>query len=85
MGYQMRKVLRDLHSFTKDIITDRKRKLMSDDIRLINNENEDEFHGKKRMAMLDLLISAEARGENIDEDGIHEEVDTFTFEVRIFN
>lgn len=48
-----------------------------------DDEDKDEFHVKKRMAMLDLLLSAEARGENIDENGIHEEVDTFTFEVSL--
>ncbi|XP_026473021.1 cytochrome P450 4C1-like [Ctenocephalides felis] len=83
MGYQMRKVLKNLHSFTKGIITDRKKKLMTNvslNAKTSDDEDKDEFHVKKRMAMLDLLLSAEARGENIDENGIHEEVDTFTFE-----
>lgn len=35
---------------------------------------------KKRLAMLDLLI-AEQREGRIDDEGIQEELDTFTFEV----
>lgn len=35
---------------------------------------------KKRLAMLDLLLSAKMRNM-IDDEGIQEEVDTFTFEV----
>ena len=35
---------------------------------------------KKRLAMLDLLLTAEKNGL-IDNEGIKEEVDTFTFEV----
>ncbi|XP_051159845.1 cytochrome P450 4C1-like [Leptopilina boulardi] len=35
---------------------------------------------KKRMAMLDHLIAAQKFGDQIDDDGIREEVDTFIFE-----
>lgn len=36
---------------------------------------------KKRMAMLDTLIAAQNNGQQIDDVGIREEVDTFIFEV----
>ena len=38
---------------------------------------------RKRLAMLDLLLSAQQKGL-IDDAGIREEVDTFTFEVTTY-
>lgn len=38
---------------------------------------------KKKLDMLDVLLAAEKNGL-IDGEGIQEEVDTFTFEVRFF-
>lgn len=45
-----------------------------------NAMEDDAFGTKKRMAMLDLLLEAESKGE-IDLEGIREEVNTFMFEV----
>lgn len=42
------------------------------------------YGGRKRLAMLDLLLAAEAKGE-IDLEGIKEEVNTFMFEVSFKN
>lgn len=44
------------------------------------NGDEFGFGKKKRLAMLDTLLSAEANHKTIDEAGIQEEVDTFVFE-----
>ncbi|XP_058796311.1 cytochrome P450 4C1-like [Phymastichus coffea] len=90
-GREYKQALNTLHSFTKKIIQERKefhdntngyfleefasdgsKKSLTDDI----------YHGyrKKRLAMLDLLIAAQRDNQQIDDQGIQEEVDTFTFE-----
>ncbi|XP_014204295.1 cytochrome P450 4C1-like [Copidosoma floridanum] len=90
MATQQMEILETLHSFTTQIINERKeyhkktngeflKKLVSDE--LIDNQSNDKVLGvsKRRLAMLDHLIAAYKEGQ-IDDDGICEEVDTFTFE-----
>ncbi|XP_011305594.1 cytochrome P450 4C1-like isoform X2 [Fopius arisanus] len=81
------KCLNIIRGFSKKIIRERQqyheetnnvllKQLQQDDSVLnINFEK-----SKKRLAMLDLLIAAMKTHQNIDEDGIWEEVDTFMFE-----
>ncbi|KAM3967464.1 cytochrome P450 4c3-like [Aphomia sociella] len=83
---EQRKYLNVVHSFTTEVIKDRKEYLdkhldNSNDCNANNNIEDGLFlNGKrKKRAMLDLLISAERDGL-INGPGIQEEVDTFMFE-----
>lgn len=88
LGYrvQLDKHLNKIHSFTRKIIRTRREKYLADGGGQ-NDQAEDEANPdgiyfrnrKQRYAMLDTLLAAEAKGL-IDEEGIREEVDTFTFE-----
>lgn len=84
LGYKkdLNKNLKPLHSFTDNVIKQRKESIM------IKQENAEESLSrenmylrpeKRRYAMLDTLLQAQLEGL-IDDKGIREEVDTFTFE-----
>lgn len=80
-GRKQQKTLDLLSSFRDNVIN--KRRDTSDFQNMyINVEQYDNEHynGKKRLAMLDLLLQVEKEGA-IDAKGIGEEVDTFMFEV----
>jgi cytochrome P450 family 4 len=83
MGYQkeLEENLKPAHEFTKAIIKERKATFVdSNDSN--NNLDSDSVYfrsKKRRYAMMDTLLQAESQGL-IDDDGIVEEVDTFTFE-----
>lgn len=91
LGYrdQLDKHLNKIHSFTRKIIRTRREKLNEEgNPELDDAQREEEDDGtesvyfktrRRRYAMLDTLLAAEAKGQ-IDEEGIREEVDTFTFE-----
>lgn len=74
------KALTDLHTFTNNIIKERRTFLEENDIKIF--ENTESYGNKGRLAMLDLLLEKERSGD-IDVSGIREEVDTFMFEVRM--
>lgn len=66
------KVTNILHKFTNRVINNRKKEAT----------NVDSYSKRKRMAMIDLLISAEKDGI-IDMKGIQDEINTFMFEVNL--
>ena len=84
-GYQkiLDKILSSVHSFTQSIIKKRKMEFLSkkSDETEIKDENENIYlrSKKKRAAMMDTLLQAQSDGL-IDDEGIIEETDTFTFE-----
>ncbi|EFA10756.1 cytochrome P450-like protein [Tribolium castaneum] len=68
-GRKEQKVLKSLHSFSNNVIAERKKHFSSSS-----------YSSRKRLAMLDLLLKYKSEGANIDDEGIREEVDTFMFE-----
>nr|ULR85493.1 cytochrome P450 [Spodoptera frugiperda] len=75
IGKQFEKCLEKVHSFADNVIMERKKNWKPGQ----SDVAEDEVGGKKRLAMLDVLLEAERKGE-IDLEGIREEVNTFMFE-----
>ncbi|XP_026727614.1 cytochrome P450 4C1-like [Trichoplusia ni] len=77
IGKQFEKYLHQVRSFADNVIMERKStwKPGEGDFK----EDDDSIGQKKRLAMLDLLLEAENKGE-IDFEGIREEVNTFMFE-----
>nr|ABC84370.2 cytochrome P450 [Spodoptera litura] len=75
MGKQFEKCLEKVHPFADNVIMERKKNWKPGQ----SNAGEDDVGGKKRLAMLDVLLEAERKGE-IDLEGIREEVNTFMFE-----
>ncbi|XP_015188691.1 PREDICTED: cytochrome P450 4C1 [Polistes dominula] len=93
-GRLQEELLQTLHGFTKKIIAERKLfhektngKYLKTFETVEENDVFPEGHEeniknptyKKKLAMLDLLIAASWNGNQIDDEGIREEVDTFMF------
>ncbi|XP_043470023.1 uncharacterized protein LOC122503517 [Leptopilina heterotoma] len=84
-GQIQKKCLKTLHDFTTKIIEERRKYLKSnlngkeDSLKKNGHVEDDVGIRKKRTAMLDILIKSAEENE-IDDDGIREEVDTFVFE-----
>lgn len=83
VGRKQQKTLDLLSSFRDSVINKRRETSRFQNTYIHVEEYDDEhYNGKKRLAMLDLLLQAEKEGV-IDGKGIGEEVDTFMFEVNI--
>ncbi|KAJ8949883.1 hypothetical protein NQ318_010517 [Aromia moschata] len=70
-----------LHNFAYSVIKSREHKLLND-YQLAGDKKIEatSYSGKKLVRMLDLLLIAKMNGDQIDLEGIREEVDTFMFE-----
>jgi cytochrome P450 family 4 len=78
LGYlKERRVVNTLHRFTSRMIAEREKTF--EEVQL-PKETDEVYTTKRRLAMLDLLLSAKKKDNAIDDTGIREEVDTFTFE-----
>uniref|UniRef100_UPI002146ABCD cytochrome P450 4C1-like n=1 Tax=Vanessa atalanta TaxID=42275 RepID=UPI002146ABCD len=80
VGRSQKKLLNEIRSFRDHVIKQRRQNGTYKNLhRDVMNERENDITGqKKRLAMLDLLLEIEEKGE-IDIEGINEEVDTFMF------
>ncbi|GFU04243.1 cytochrome P450 4V2, partial [Nephila pilipes] len=71
-GRELKQHLKVLHGFTRSVIQEKKKKLLSGE----KNENEK----RKRKALMDVLLEHHIQMKDVTEEDIREEVDTFTFE-----
>ncbi|XP_068899038.1 cytochrome P450 4c3-like [Tenebrio molitor] len=74
-NWRERKLVKTLHRFTTDVIQKHEKNFQP--VRL---DSDFSYSKRKRLAMLDLLLTAKKEDGSIDDEGIREEVDTFMFE-----
>lgn len=76
-------LIKTINGFTNKIIKNREDQFEKiDDILTDNLEEDHTFYGKKKLAMLDLLLNAKVTEGIINDEGIKDEVNTIMFEVR---
>lgn len=83
-GWRQYSYLKTLKNFTNKVIHEREKDFLEKKILSVSNEAPSEdalLNKKKRLAMLDLLLKEKLEKDNVDNEGIREEVDTFMFEV----
>lgn len=81
-AYEQRKIVRELHEFTDNVIATRRKQLKSGQMLDINRNVEDRY-SKQKMTFLDLLLNVNIDGKPLTDLDIREEVDTFMFEVSV--
>ncbi|GIX83082.1 cytochrome P450 4C1, partial [Caerostris extrusa] len=69
-----------LHKFTGKVIREKKEEKLTQKKLSDSQEGADEFRGKERQALMDLLLDMHLNGQQLTEKDIQEEVDTFMFE-----
>lgn len=72
-----------MHNFADNVINERRKQRGANTNEFTEALEGGDMVSKKRLAMLDLLLEAEDKGE-IDAEGIREEVNTFMFEASTF-
>lgn len=78
--YQRQKTLiKALHDFTDKVIVARREKLLHESVSVANDE--EAFGVRKKMALLDILLKSAIEGQQLTNEDIREEIDTFMFEV----
>ena len=86
LGRSQKRDIKTVKNFTEKVIAQRKAYVNKYGFNILDENTETDevyvYKKKKKVAMLDLLLSAEKEGL-IDKEGIQEEVDTFMFEVSI--
>lgn len=70
-------VLKVLHEFTDNVIRSRRKELLNN-VAIADTSIED-IGGKRKMALLDLLLESSVEGQPLSDIDIREEVDTFMF------
>lgn len=73
-------LIKSLHSFTDKVIVERREKLLHESNKVTRDHNENVV-GKKKLALLDLLLQSTVDGNLLTNEEIREEIDTFMFEV----
>lgn len=73
-------LIKALHDFTDKVIIARREKLFNGSVSVANDE--EGFGGRKKMALLDILLQSTIDGQQLTNEDIREEIDTFMFEVK---
>ncbi|KAK3922994.1 Cytochrome P450 4C1 [Frankliniella fusca] len=77
-GRETNKALKKLHTFTKQVIQERKNNHESTGTSILDGNGM--RLGKRRLAFLDMLLAAQREDPTLADDDIRQEVDTFMFE-----
>lgn len=83
-GQTEKKYVDEVHKFTGNIISTKRESFLLDHQKRKESKTSDSdtnlYNKKQRYAMLDTLLLAQHQNQQIDAQGIQEEVDTFVFE-----